>query len=284
MAGKIWGQRMVGGRPHRHSSRTRYLGIANVLRERIRTGAYQPGTAIPRNADLVVQFSSSSRTVQRATDILRGEGLIENRGRLGLVVRLPAARRKYTRVSENRYAKVRGGLTRRQTERAGSGGSGQTILSSEAVPAPAEIAPYFGLAPGDLIWCRTRRLWDDQGITELSRSWYALESVRGTALERPGQLRPDAPAGFVEVEANTGRAYTTAEDYWDIATPTERQMSELAMPAGEAVWLHTHVARDADGAVIEMVEAVIPGDRMRLATSYRIDVSTPLQLASDRYD
>ena len=63
-----------------------YRKIADDLRFRIKSGEYAPGTRLPTYAELADLYSSSVSTVQRATLLLRAEGLIEGVQGLGLYV------------------------------------------------------------------------------------------------------------------------------------------------------------------------------------------------------
>lgn len=67
----------------------RYQIIARTLRERIASGRYKPGARIPSVRQLAGQFGCNKLTVQRAFDIIKKDGLIENRVGSGSYVRFP---------------------------------------------------------------------------------------------------------------------------------------------------------------------------------------------------
>lgn len=58
------------------SVKSKYEEIAATLRERIKTEVYQPGTLLPNQTDLVVEFEASRMTVKKAIEILAMEGLV----------------------------------------------------------------------------------------------------------------------------------------------------------------------------------------------------------------
>lgn len=65
---------------------TRYHMIADVLRDRILTGVYPPGSLLPSESDLSFDFGYSRDTVRDALDVLRAEGLVvKERGRRAMV-------------------------------------------------------------------------------------------------------------------------------------------------------------------------------------------------------
>lgn len=68
---------------------TGYQAIARTLRERIASGRYKPGARIPSVRHLAGEFGCNKLTVQRAFDIVKKEGLIENRVGSGTYVRFP---------------------------------------------------------------------------------------------------------------------------------------------------------------------------------------------------
>ena len=55
---------------------SRYAGIADTLRDRIRKGDYPAGTALPSQKDLASIFSTTVMTVRQALSVLEAEGLL----------------------------------------------------------------------------------------------------------------------------------------------------------------------------------------------------------------
>lgn len=68
---------------------SRYQTIAQTLRDRILTGRYTPGEKIPSIRQLADAFHCNKLTVHRAFEMLKQEGLIENRVGSGSFVRFP---------------------------------------------------------------------------------------------------------------------------------------------------------------------------------------------------
>lgn len=71
-----------------------YRQLADRLRAPIDGGALQPGSPLPREADLASQFGVSLITVRQALRDLEGEGLIKKRTAKPAIVATPAARNK----------------------------------------------------------------------------------------------------------------------------------------------------------------------------------------------
>jgi GntR family transcriptional regulator len=53
-----------------------YRQVAGILRRRIESGQYAPGTRIPTESELVEAFEVARTTARRAIAVLRDEGLI----------------------------------------------------------------------------------------------------------------------------------------------------------------------------------------------------------------
>ncbi|MFB7900556.1 winged helix-turn-helix domain-containing protein, partial [Streptomyces xiamenensis] len=57
-------------------AKSRYLQIADALRERIREGEYGPNMSLPSERKLTVEFEASRTTIRDALRRLVAEGLI----------------------------------------------------------------------------------------------------------------------------------------------------------------------------------------------------------------
>ena len=63
--------------------------IAERLRLRIQSGELRPGDLLPTAADLATRHGVHAKTVRRATDQLRAEGLVTLRGKCSRLVVVP---------------------------------------------------------------------------------------------------------------------------------------------------------------------------------------------------
>ena len=64
----------------------KYEEIANTLRNRIKTETYPAGSLLPKQIELVKEFSVSRMTVQKALEILTLEGLIASKKGVGTTI------------------------------------------------------------------------------------------------------------------------------------------------------------------------------------------------------
>lgn len=79
--------------PSTHPDRRKlYVRIADDLREDLAAGRFPIGEPFPSIGELAERFGSAKATVERAVEVLRGEGLLESRqGSRTVVIALPHA-------------------------------------------------------------------------------------------------------------------------------------------------------------------------------------------------
>ena len=65
----------------------KYVRVLNALRERIETGAYRPGQALPSEHQMCAEFEVSRPTVLKALGILKQDGWVESQQGKGSFVR-----------------------------------------------------------------------------------------------------------------------------------------------------------------------------------------------------
>jgi GntR family transcriptional regulator len=65
------------------SAGPRYLQVYAALRERLRTGVYEPGARLPNQLQLAREFGVSFMTLRRAVELLEREGYLASRHGLG---------------------------------------------------------------------------------------------------------------------------------------------------------------------------------------------------------
>ncbi|HEY0637627.1 MAG TPA: GntR family transcriptional regulator [Pseudonocardiaceae bacterium] len=64
-----------------------YRRLADLLRRRIDSGQWPPGSRLPSETDLITEFASNRSMIRRALAVLRTDGLIITRPRHGSYVR-----------------------------------------------------------------------------------------------------------------------------------------------------------------------------------------------------
>lgn len=64
----------------------KYEDVSNVLRDRIRTGTYPPGSKLPTRQQIRAEFGVSDMVLTYAMRILRLEGLVDTLNGVGTFV------------------------------------------------------------------------------------------------------------------------------------------------------------------------------------------------------
>lgn len=132
-----------------------YTVVYEALRERIVSGSYRPGDALPSEPRLKEEFGVSTITVRRAIHELVLDGLVESRQGIGNIVR------------ESADSSVLVGMSSFTTDVAhGRLRLVRTLLADEMGPAASDVANRLHVQPGSML----RRLvrLDCEGNSPLS--------------------------------------------------------------------------------------------------------------------
>jgi GntR family transcriptional regulator len=243
----------------------KYQRIADVLRREIKAGDYQPGQQLPSETALLDRFRGqfgtlSLPTLRQAIATLRAEGLVEPRQGIGTFVK---ADRRLLRRSRKRYGRAR---TDRQLL---TSHLQHHILFAGRATVPAHVAEVTDLDEGAAIIVRRRLLRDKETghPEELGASYLPVSIAAGTYLEK-AEVVPKAL--FLCVEELTGRRYTHGRDRWTVRPASAEEAELLGISPAMTVVHLIHVARDEEGAIMEVSESVWPSDRIIVIDDYEI--------------
>lgn len=117
-----------------------YKAIAASLRQRITSGEYAPGTALPSEAELTTDYGVARNTLRRALSELEGERLIVVLPGRGRVVvgqdephsGTPTAQPSYRQIADELRARINGG----------------EFQPGDALPSEAELTAQYGVSRG----------------------------------------------------------------------------------------------------------------------------------------
>jgi GntR family transcriptional regulator len=231
----------------------KYERVARTLRERISTGVYRPGDVLPSEGRLGEEFGVSRPTVISALDLLREEGLIFTQTGSGSYVR-----GKVPKVTEDL---ARPGLELLEGEE----GQSAELLQAGIVVAPDHVANLLGLDRPAKAFLRRYVLRADDGPNELVSAWFPLDLASGTRFTSPEPLGTSIRRHLFErrkvrldhaVERIMARA----------ASPEEA--AALHVTTGSPVLNVVVTGHDAEGAALQLIDAVLPGDRHELRDVY----------------
>ena len=259
---------VTGVTPDITDARPLQLRIADEIRAQIETGRLPPGIQLPTLDELAEQYECSLAASRKAVDLLKQQGLVVSRQGRGNFVRQRASARRH---GIERYAKSRW-----------RGDAGQAILVAEGesqgyavdqilrelgeVPAPPVVAGKFGLTPGTPVWVRRRTTLIDGRPNQLADSFYELDVVAGTRIQRqdtgPG-------GGFARLE-EAGHVLAEISEEWSVRMPTTPEGTTLGLPAGTPVIDLTRTTYTATGRAVEVMLAVLAGDMTEFAYRFPI--------------
>ncbi|MFJ2477746.1 GntR family transcriptional regulator [Streptomyces sp. NPDC087659] len=206
-----------------------YEQIARDLRERIASGEYAPGTALPLMRDIAAEYGVSDITVRKAYGLLTREGLIESRRRTGVFVReLPDRVRLTVRnrqIERDELGYYSGPEVQHWRALPHPGGEQTRVTTA---PAPADVADILGVETGTEMTVR-RRIIGDQNIEthrQLADSW-----IPAWVTEEVPALAGNTGAGgmYDRVEEWAGRPLEWREEV-SARMPSPEEASALLMP------------------------------------------------------
>ena len=224
---------------------TRWQDVADQIREQIRRGHYPPGSLIPRITDLTSAHQVSRITVRKAIAQLAAEGLVEPVRRRGTVVRDRPARQRITR-SRTVYRDEIGYYFDpvAQPWRA---------LRPPVIgwgPAPYDIAPPLGVAPGTEILIRDRVMGDPgTGRTiQLATSYLPADLARDTILAEADT----GPGGIYDRLEEMGHGPLTWHEAVSARMPTPDEADLLDLPPGTPVLRIVRTTQSPSGQILEI--------------------------------
>jgi GntR family transcriptional regulator len=155
----------------------KYAQVVAEIKKRIERGDYPPGSLLPSEHQLVLDFEVSRPTIVKSLSALRQDGWIDTQQGKGSFVRgRPAlAGAERTRPAESVLELPEAEL------------SGDLVQAGVKV-APGYVTTLLGLDAGAKAFLRQRVLTDDGVPVELASVWLPLELASGTGLASPELL------------------------------------------------------------------------------------------------
>ncbi|MFC4059359.1 GntR family transcriptional regulator [Planomonospora corallina] len=114
-----------------------YLQVAEIIRQRVVSGAIRPGSAVPSESELRSEFGIARTTARRAIRVLRDEGLVHTVQGEGTFVGPPDASRRGDR-SISVYRQIAQELIGRITR--------GDLKPRRAIPSEATLVEQYGAA------------------------------------------------------------------------------------------------------------------------------------------
>lgn len=240
-------------RERRMSAAPLFHRVYLKMAERLDSGHYGPGTAIPTEAELAVEFGVSRITVRRAVLDLADEG------------RLDRYRGRGTFVADT--APARPGLVRQSLERQLE----QTALDTKVrvvdlsyVPAPADVGTMMALAPGSTVqYSRRLRLRD--GVPSILLDAYVPEALGRKFTSRDLRKSPL----HLCLEAAGAKLCRVVQSFsGSVAGPEDAKLLEV--PFGVALGQIERVGYDQNDQTIQFLRILFVPSRVKM----RMEISS----------
>ena len=217
--------------PRPFSKRALYLQVRDALVQRISSGAWKPGSAIPNESDLAGEMGVSAGTVRRALQTMEADRLITRRQGRGTFVKDQTSDEQADRFSNLRTA---------DGERA----NGQVLSVEMRTATATEVeCTRLGLHADDPVY-RIHRVRQHRGRV------FLVEDVTLPAALFPGLAANRAIADSIRV---------LAQEYGILLGKVEERISMGVPPAGVANTLL--VALDTPVMVLDRVVFMLDHDR-----------------------
>lgn len=228
-----------------------YVQLRELLRGKIESGEYPPGSRIPSENQLAQQYGIHRLSVRSALSALTLEGLLKSVQGKGVYVTGPRIDRnmdtlggfKQTMLARNLLPSVR-------------------ILDKIERPAGPYYARLFGLSPEDSLFYIRRLLSGDGQPVSLEEVFISQRAV-------PGFLEPDLSVfSIYEIYEFLGISLARAQQRLDIALLDAADARLLGTAPGQAVLHFQGLTYDANDAVIEYASTYTRGDHCNYSVQF----------------
>lgn len=231
----------------RHADAPMYDQLRQLIIDRIRDDALQPGDPLPGEHGLCEQYGVSRTVVRQALAQLEHEGAVERIKGKGTFVARPRTSESLVHTLVGLYDEVdrRGGHVH------------SDILQHETSTADADIAAALEIDEGAPVVVLTRLRYVDGDAWSLSTTWMP-ETVGAVTLDVDLQ-----ETSLYRLLAQHGIVATHGVRSAEATVATHEQAQLLGVSAGSALLRLRSVSRDSSGKPIEYFIAYHRGDRSR---------------------
>lgn len=235
------GHRIFGSTPI-----PRYVQLADLLRQRVDKGIWQPGSVLPSIDQLMQQFDVARVTVRQAVALLADEGLLSPQRGRGTFVTAKTAARRHLRVETtlgDLVAMYSGDKPHHDTLEAGV--ASPLLTAGDGKPAPKYYHMRRVHSRHDERYC-VISIYIDHRIFSRARSRFRKELALPVLISLPG----------LDI-ASARQTLTISKSDTDVATL-------LGIPVNSPMAEVRRVLADSSGTVIYLAEVAYRGDYIHL--------------------
>lgn len=255
------------------TNRPAYRAIADQIRSAITDGTYAPGSQLPGDMTLAKEFGTSRGTVGLAVRQLLAEGYLIKKGRNYAVSPLL---KKILRDANRRYRKPfregtpdgaqSGGAFASEIKALGMRSRWDTVV--DRVAPPANVAELLGVSASDVsALSRARRMFADDIPVQIATSYIPGD----IAFDSPLENVDTGAGGMISRLAEMGFPQAEVTEEIEVRTPTHDEVEQLDLPEDARVYELVHVARTAEGRIVEVAVHIMPTSAWKLRYGWAID-------------
>ncbi|MGW5677546.1 GntR family transcriptional regulator [Streptomyces sp. NPDC003860] len=220
--------------------------IADILRERIRSGDIKPGKRLPGEPSLVREHGVAKETARRALTILVTEGLAVRKKGSGTYVRdfQPIRRVANRRLSQEQW----GGGRSIWGADVGDRPMQVTDLRVYEHPAPDDVARALDLEAGTPVVVRDRLFTVEGEPVQAAISYLPADLVRGSAITQ----KDTGPGGTYARLAELGAGPVQFVEELRARMPSNDEVDRLRLAEGTPIVEIYRTALTKDGRAVEV--------------------------------
>jgi GntR family transcriptional regulator len=225
-----------------------YIQLMDILRGKVQTSEWLPGSQIPGEQDLCEHYQISRTVVRQALRELEYEGVITRHKGKGTFISLP-------KISEGLVQKLTG-FYQDMVERGLKPGS--KVMHQVVGPASEKVAHFLGIQPGvQVIDIQRLRFINDEPI-QLVTTYIPYEICPGLA-----GVDLTNRSLYEYLERECGIFIAKGNRFIEAVLASEYEAGVLGIERGSPLLMLDSVSYGEDGQAIEYYHALHRGDRSR---------------------
>ena len=227
----------------------KYYQLANILRQQIENGDFQPYDTIPSERQLEQRYNLSRPTIRQAIDLLSRQGYLYRVHGKGTFVSPPKLQKGMLELTSFSEDMRKRGLK-----------PGQRILEFGYVKPDSKIRQQLVIPDKEKKVLRIKRLrYGDEEPMGLQDSFLALDSAQTITreeIEEKGSI-------YVILQEKFGIYPTEADETLEVTLATHEEAELLNIQEGSPLLLNERTLWSQDRKAIEFVRILYRGDRYK---------------------
>jgi GntR family transcriptional regulator len=227
----------------------KYYQLANILRQQIENGDFQPYDAIPSERQLEQRYNLSRPTIRQAIDLLSRQGYLFRVHGKGTFVSPPKLQKGILELTSFSEDMRKRGLK-----------PGQRILEFGYVKPDSKIRQQLVITDNESKVLRIKRLrYGDEEPMGLQDSFLALDSAQTITreeIEEKGSI-------YVILQEKFGIYPTEADETLEVTLATHEEAELLNIKEGSPLLLNERTLWSQDRKAIEFVRILYRGDKYK---------------------